>query len=143
LPGDAPFRDRLHAFANGRLPGAVTFLGAVAWPEMPDAMRRARVLVNTSRTGSLDKVVLEAMACGTLPLTCNESFQPVFGPELSKRLMFPKGDPAALAEALARLLAMSPEESAALGARLRDLVLAEHDLCRLIPLLVAEMEPVA
>ena len=141
LPGDVPFRDELHAYAAERLPGAVTFLGAVSWPEVADAMRRARVLINTSRTGSLDKVVLEAMASGTLPLTCNESFEPVFGPELSKLLMYPKGDPAALADALARLLAMSPEESAALGARLREMVLAEHDLCRLIPLLVSEMEP--
>jgi glycosyltransferase involved in cell wall biosynthesis len=140
LPGDVPFRETLHAFADERLPGAVSFLGAVSWPEMPDAMRRARVLVNTSRTGSLDKVVLEAMACGTLPLTCNESFEPVFGPELSKRLMFPQGEPAVLADKLSRLLAMSSEESAALGGRLREMVLAEHDLCRLIPLLVSEME---
>jgi len=140
LPGDAAFRDALHAFAEERLPGAVSFLGAVAWPEVADAMRRARVLVNTSRTGSLDKVVLEAMACGTLPLTCNESFEPVFGPELSQRLMFPRDDPAALSDALARLLEMSPEERAALGGRLRELVLAEHDLRRLVPLLVSEME---
>ena len=47
-------------------------------------MRRARVLVNTSRTGSVDKVVLEAMASGTIPLTCNESFLSVFDEDLQR-----------------------------------------------------------
>jgi glycosyltransferase involved in cell wall biosynthesis len=139
LGSDAPFRDGLAAFAKERLPGAVRFLGAVSWPEVADAMRRARVLVNTSRTGSLDKVVLEAMACGTVPLTCNESFAPVFGAELSSRLMFPQGDPAALADALQHLLALPDEERAVLGARMRELVLAEHDLRRLIPRLLSSM----
>lgn len=141
LPGDAAYRDQLHAFASERLNGAVTFLGSVAWPDVADAMRRARVLVNTSRTGSLDKVVLEAMACGTLPLTCNESFAPVFGPELSRLLMFPRDEPGALSESLARLLSLPEPERAALAGRLRDLVLAQHDLRRLIPRLLAEMEP--
>jgi hypothetical protein len=81
-------------------------------------MRRARVMVNASRTGSIDKVVLEAMACGALPLTCNEAFVPLLGPELSARLTFRLGDPADLAAGVQRLLALPPGEAAALGARL-------------------------
>jgi glycosyltransferase involved in cell wall biosynthesis len=141
LPADAAYRERLVAFARQHLPDAVSFLGAVPWPAVADAMRRARVLVNTSRTGSLDKVVLEAMAAGALPLTCNESFAPVFGPELATRLMFPRGEPAALAAALQPLLALPEPQRAALSEQLRARVLAEHDLRRLVPRLLAAMEP--
>lgn len=141
LASDAPFRERLHAAAARDFPGRVTFLGAVPWPDVADVMRRARIMVNASRTGSVDKVVLEAMACGTLPLTCNESFAPLLGPELSRLLMFRQDDPADLAAGLLRLLALEDTAAAALGTRLRALVERDHDLARLIPRMVAEMEP--
>ena len=141
LASDQAFRQRLHATAARELPGRVTFLGAVPWPAVADVMRRARVMVNASRTGSVDKVVLEAMACGTLPLTCNESFTPLLGPQLAPLLMFRQDDPADLAAGLSRLLALDAGASAALGARLRALVERDHDLARLIPRMVAAMEP--
>jgi glycosyltransferase involved in cell wall biosynthesis len=141
LPADAPFRERLHAAARRDFPGRVSFLGAVPWPAVADVMRRARVMVNASRTGSVDKVVLEAMACGTLPLTCNESFAPLLGPELAALLMFRQDDPADLAAGIARLLALPDADAAALGARLRAIVERDHDLSRLIPRMVGAMEP--
>mgnify|MGYP003339017960 CR=1 FL=1 len=45
--------------------GLISFVGDVAYREMPATYRRAWVLAHASRTGSLDKVVLEAAACGT------------------------------------------------------------------------------
>jgi glycosyltransferase involved in cell wall biosynthesis len=103
-------------------------------------MRRAKVLVNTSHTGSVDKVVLEAMACGTIPLTCNESFVRIFGDELAPRLMFDRGDPATLALRLREVLSLPPDERADLGRRLSEYVAAEHDLSALVPRMVASME---
>ena len=141
LDSDIPFRAQLHERAARDFPGQVRFLGAVPWPAVADVMRRARVMVNASRTGSVDKVVLEAMACGTLPLTCNESFEPLLGPELAPLLMFRKDDPRDLADGLLRLLALTDAEGEALGARLRLRVQEDHDLSRLIPRMVAEMEP--
>ncbi len=140
LPGDAAFRDRLKLMARS-CGDHVSFLGAVPWPQMPDVMRRARVLVNASRTGSIDKVVLEAMACGTLPLTCNEAFAPVFGERLRRHLMYAPGDPADLALKLQHLLALPASEAGTLGAGLRRLVTKHHDLLALVPRLVREMEP--
>jgi glycosyltransferase involved in cell wall biosynthesis len=141
LASDAPFRDRLHATAAARFPARVRFLGAVPWPAVAAVMRRARIMVNASRTGSVDKVVLEAMACGTLPLTCNESFAPLLGPELAALLMFRRDDPRDLAAGLQRLLALPDADAEALGLRLRAIVERDHALGRLIPRMVAEMEP--
>lgn len=143
LARDVPFREALVARVARTLPDRVTLLGAVPYPRVADTMRRARVLVNTSRTGSVDKVVLEAMACGTLPLTCNEAFDPIFedagGPALRSRLTFERGDVDALAAGIEALLALPEPEAAALGARLRDVVLARHDVRALVPRLVEEM----
>jgi glycosyltransferase involved in cell wall biosynthesis len=138
LDSDAEYRDRIASLA--RTQGA-RMLGAVPWLRMPDVMRRARVMVNASRTGSVDKVVLEAMACGTLPLTCNEAFAGVFGDGLAGRLMYREGDSADLAEKLRALLALPPGEADELGRALRRIAIEGHDLEWLIPLLVSEMEP--
>lgn len=137
LERDVPYREALQAQAEAL--GGVQLLGAVSYPDIADSMRAARLLVNASRTGSVDKVVLEAMACATPVLTCNESFERVLGADLSARLMFPQGDVAALAERIQGLLALSDLERDALGQELRDIVLRDHDLARLMPRLVAEM----
>lgn len=46
---------------------AVTFYGPVKQANLPKVLNQAKVFVTASQTGSLDKVVLEAMACG-LPI---------------------------------------------------------------------------
>jgi len=140
LERDAPYREALEARA-AELGDRVSLLGAVPYLRVADLMRRTKVLVNTSRTGSVDKVVLEAMACGTVPLTCNESFRDLLGPDLSERLMFPRDEPRRLARALEELLALPVQARTELGARLRAIVQERHDVRRLIPRLVAEMEP--
>ncbi len=139
LAADEPWRERVRALA-ARLGPRVELAGSVPWPQMPDLMRRARVLANVSRTGSIDKVVLEAMACGALPLTCNESFAPLLGPELAPRLMFRPGDAQSLAGGLSSLLALPAVEARELAARLRETVLRSHDLEDLVPRMLAEME---
>ncbi len=142
LDYDIAFRDGLHARAAVAFGDRVRWLGAVPHPRVGEVMGRARVLVSTSHTGSVDKVVLEAMCAGCLPLTCNESFAPIFGEELAARLMFPPGDVDALAMRLRALLELPGDAAGALAGRLRALVVEHHDLDRLIPRLVAEMDGV-
>ena len=130
----------------GELAGRVTLHGAVPYGDIVGLYRGARVLVNPSRTGSVDKVVLEAMACEVPVLTCNEAFPPLFaaaGPELALeagRLCFRAGSASDLAEKLAALLALNAAERRGLGGRLRRFVAAEHEVDALMARLVAEME---
>jgi len=142
LEKDEAYRDRLLALIrlNPQLSAKVSLRGAVPWPDIPSLMRRARVLVDASHTGSIDKVVLEAMASGTLPLSCNEAFAPLLG-DLGNRLGYVRGQSSELAHKLTALLSLPPSEHAALGARVRALVLEHHDLEALVPRLVAEMRP--
>ena len=57
----------------------VQFVGPRFYDAMADEYRACALFVSTSLTGSLDKAVLEAMACEKPILTCNESFESVLG----------------------------------------------------------------
>lgn len=97
--------------------------------------QRAALFVSASRTGSLDKAVLEALACGRLALTCNEAFADLFGAERGQ-LTFPTGDASALADRLEAVLRLSPAERRARGLALRERVVAEHGVDHLADELV-------
>lgn len=49
----------------------------VSYEQLPDWYRRASVFLNASLTGSVDKVVLEAMSCGCPVITSNEAFEDI------------------------------------------------------------------
>jgi glycosyltransferase involved in cell wall biosynthesis len=49
------------------LESVVTFVGAVSQPELPALLSRAKVFVTVAQNGSLDKAMLEALAC-SLPV---------------------------------------------------------------------------
>jgi len=63
IAGDGPERERLEALAR-ELGVDVAFLGALTQEKLRDEYRVAAKLIHRSETGSLDKVVLEAAACG-------------------------------------------------------------------------------
>lgn len=113
----------------------VTFAGPRPHDQVADEYQRADVMVNLSQTGSLDKAVLEAMACGTPVVTANEAFAAVLAP-WADRLLIPHNAPGKLAAALIRLRALPAAERAALGTALRARVVADHSLPRLMERLV-------
>ena len=121
----------------------VRLLGPVPHDQMPEVFARSTAFLSTSRTGSVDKVVLEAMATGRPAVTSNASFEWVFEPlgrELSEQLRFPEGDANALAARVEGLLARGRVERDALGRELRSLVEERHEVDRLMRRLVETME---
>jgi glycosyltransferase involved in cell wall biosynthesis len=140
--GDEEYGDRVRqTVAELGLERRVTLHGAVPYLEIPALYRSASVLVSASKTGSVDKVVLEAMACRRPVVTCNDAFPRVFaalGPD-AERLTFPEGDGRRLADRVQALLALSPSERGALGARLRELVAREHEVDALMARLCERM----
>lgn len=119
----------------------VRMAGAVPYRDVPRCYAGATLAINASLTGSLDKVVLEAMASGRPVLSCNESVPPVLarlGPE-AELLRFSPGDAPQLAARIEALLELGPAGRAALGARLREIVQDEHEVETLMARLVREM----
>ncbi len=63
IAGNGPEQANLEALA-AQLGATVEFLGGITQQQLRQEYRTAAKLVHTSETGSLDKVVLEALACG-------------------------------------------------------------------------------
>ncbi|MBZ0293864.1 MAG: glycosyltransferase family 4 protein [Anaerolineae bacterium] len=128
-PEHAAYKQQLvqQAAALG-LETQLMFCGSVAYDAIVPVYQHADVVVNASETGSLDKAVLEAMACGLPVVTANPAFRDV----LSEDLLVPLGAPEQLAEHLRQIQALSPEQRAEMGTALREIVVRDHSLERLV-----------
>jgi len=74
IAGEGPEREHLETVARG-VGANVHFLGALTKEQLRDEYRKDRCLIHTSETGSLDKVVLEALACGLSVRTNNPALK--------------------------------------------------------------------
>ncbi|MDA1263652.1 MAG: glycosyltransferase family 4 protein [Planctomycetota bacterium] len=141
--GDDAYADGVRArIAELDLSEHVRLLGAVPHPKIPVLYRQCTLFVSGSRTGSVDKVVLEAMATGRPVVTCNESFPAILG-ELggdSRAMLYEPGDVDGLVGCLEDLLGGSAAQRAHLGARLRAIVERDHEVDALMTRLVGLME---
>ena len=109
------------------LENVVKFLGPIPNKDIVDFLQAADIFVNTSHTGSLDKAIVEAMACGLSILTCNEALESVLG-DLAKLLIYPKKNPVKLAEKIDWLINLGEHERRNLGEKLRLIVARDHSL---------------
>ena len=125
----------------GGIEERVHLAGPVPYREIPAYYRRATLAINSSLTGSVDKVVLEAMATGRPVVSCNEAIPPILA-DLGAgagRFHFEKGDASGLAGRIEALLALPQAERDALGRGLRGLVARDHEVDALAARLCAEM----
>jgi glycosyltransferase involved in cell wall biosynthesis len=128
--GDAPNDSQLdyawqirHSELETRgLSAQVTFLGTIPHPEIHEYLQQADIFISASETG-LDKAVLEAMACGVIPLVSLDEFRPTLG-VYADRLMYSPRCASDLADRIEMILKLD-------RARLEDLKKA-------MPLLVKE-----
>jgi glycosyltransferase involved in cell wall biosynthesis len=130
----------LEALAHGLAPIPDLLLtGPLPRPRLAQVIARAAVAVNLSPPGLFDKAPLETMLSGKPTLVTNRDFLPVLG-EAADLLYLPSSaDDTMLADRLARLLALTPAERAALGADLRARVADAHSLETLMDRLVQVM----
>jgi glycosyltransferase involved in cell wall biosynthesis len=134
LHGAAPTEEtRVHrAELEGRarelgLEDAVAIGGSVPRSEVPGLLARSDVLVNNMREGALDKVVYEAAAACRPAVASNEGFDALLD-GAGAELRFDRTRPESLAERLAALAALPPDERARIGRTLRQRVLEGHSV---------------
>ena len=99
--------------------------------------RRATVAVNLSPSGLFDKAALESMACGAPTIVCNPAFKPLLGDYADLLLTAGPDDAAGLRDRIERLFALTDQERAEIGGRLRAGVVRAHSLDSLIGRLLA------
>ena len=114
--------------------GKIKFLGSVPNNQILEYLQQADVFLNLSATGSLDKAILEAMACECLVLTSNEAYIEI----LPQDLMVDKDDPEKLAEKIKLLIQMPPKKFNTLRKELRNIVVQNHNLDNLVKNIVEQ-----
>lgn len=112
----------------------VTFVGAVPHQQVPQRLQQADVFINLSGTGSVDKAVLEAMACGCIVFTSNEAFKPM----LPAELMVSQNNPRQLAEKITWLAELPAADRETLRQQLRQTVVENHNLDQLAIKIVSQ-----
>lgn len=122
------FEDIKNLALKRNLAANIKFLGGVPYSEMPQYYQNSDLVVNLSHTGSIDKTVLEAIACGCLVLTCNEAFFDILG----EKYLFKKKNAEDLAEKIIRL------KKAPKDVKIREIVVRNHNLNGLIDKIISE-----
>lgn len=117
----------------------VEFIGSVPYNEMPKHLSNAEILVNAVPFGGLDKVVLEAMASGILPLTSNSAFSTVFSSDMAGHLIFRPEDEADLTRKLKFVIENKLYLNVNLIGKMREIVVKDHNLDNLIDKIIREI----
>jgi glycosyltransferase involved in cell wall biosynthesis len=99
------------------------FVGFVPQPYIPLYYRRAFLHLNVSRTGSMDKTVVESLACGCPVLTSNEAFLSML--QGYSEFIIRDERPEAIAGQIMELHAQQDQVD---RAALRALVIGRHDI---------------
>lgn len=120
------------------LDGAVHFLGGVPYADLPKLLLKYDIFLNAGMTGSLDKALLDAATAG-LPVVSSNPASRMFL-DVDDSVGVCDANAQSLADATKKVILMSEVERAALGGSLRNRVIQEHALPRLIGAMLAEMK---
>jgi glycosyltransferase involved in cell wall biosynthesis len=120
---DNTFRAELDALVSRLgIGSAVTFHGGLAQRQLATLNAAAGLHVNVSETGSMDKTVMEALACGCPVLTSNPAFFDEFAAWPDMLIRAP--DASSLADRISDWLQRKDKPS---PATLRAIILGRHD----------------
>lgn len=98
------------------------FLGKISHENLPGIYREYDLFVHLSQTGSLDKVILEAIASGLNPISCNDASRSF----LDQEHVFSNNNPSELAD---KIIAQSGKP---FRSDLREYVVENHGLSKLV-----------
>ena len=118
----------------------IEFSGPVSYDKMPECFQNADILINAVPFGGLDKVVLEAMASGVIPLTSNSAFKNVFPAESADNFIFKPINAEDLKIKLKNIIDNHLYQNEALLQKLREIVVKNHNLDNLTVKIVEEIQ---
>ena len=126
---DAEYFKKIKKMA-GRLEdkGKIKFRGKVPNYLAPKIYNQNEIFVNLTNPGSLDKTILEAIACETLIMVSNNSFKGI----LPEEFIFEENNAENLKDKIANLFKKGTKEKEDSGKRLREYVVKNHSLDVLI-----------
>jgi glycosyltransferase involved in cell wall biosynthesis len=119
---EAYYTKMLKLIESLQLAERIRFVGTRTQEELVSLYRDARFFLNTSMTQSMDKVVLEAILCGVIPITGNKAFDALLS---SYGLYLEKPTPELYAETI---MNVAHSDTQKLSMKLRETVACSHSL---------------
>lgn len=110
----------------------VEFTGDIDYGEMPKYYNEAQILVDAVPSGGFDKVILEAMASGVIPLTSNKHIRSVFPEYLRDTLFFEEGNRPDLIRKLKLIIDKRLWFNESIVSELRNIVVGDYNLDKFI-----------
>ena len=114
------------------LASSVNFIDAVSQDKLPEIYSSHEIYLNLTPSGSFDKTIVEAVACGAIPLVSNTSLR-----SLLPEACITEATPKAIAASIQRLF--DAHEQVEIQSKLRDFV-ASQSLISLMSKLFLEMK---
>ncbi len=134
VPKDYAYFEKIKFAAKDlEIAGYLKFVNEVANWQAPEIYNQNEIFVNLTNHGSLDKTILEAMACETLTIVSNLSFIDI----LPSQFIFEENSVQDLKAKLGIILNISSEKKREIGKKLRDYVVNNHSLNLLVKQLQA------
>ncbi len=128
LPKDREYLDKLKKTVKIKnLESEIRFLGSIPNKDIAQHLQSADLFVHMSRTGSLDKTILEAMASSLIVISCNDASRDLLS-NFGDKLFYRMGDEKELAEKIKKIMKLSKDERINLGGKLHQIVAQDHAL---------------
>jgi len=119
-----------------KLEDQIKFLGLIPHKQILPYLQNCDLFINLSQTGSVDKAVLEAMACERMILTSNEAFHSIIG----SSLMVKGNNTENLTQKIKWVMDISREKRKQIGQYLRQEVVENHNLDNLVVKIINQYE---
>lgn len=105
----------------------INFVKAKAQKEIFADLKNYQLLISSSMTGSLDKVILEAMSAGVIPFTCNFATEKLYEKH-SDILYYRQKDSEDLAIKIDKFLTLDTKDKESIARDLHLIVVKNHSL---------------
>ncbi|MFA6322570.1 MAG: glycosyltransferase family 4 protein [Candidatus Buchananbacteria bacterium] len=112
----------------------IKFIGSRPNWQIPRYLQSSDLFINMSGTGSIDKAVLEAMACECLVLTANSAFAAI----LPAIFMSEPNQPEKLAEKIIGIISLAEVDKNKFRSQFREEVVKNHNLDNLVKKIIKQ-----
>ncbi len=109
----------------------IKFIGSIPYKKINEYLSKADLFLHASQTGSLDKVVLEAMAMGLIVVSSNEASKDLFS-SYGDRFVYESGNQDNLTNKIEAILKINNNDKLKLQTEMREIVKSKHSLNILI-----------
>ena len=118
------------------LSSEISFVGPMQNDAIAARLEEADLFASASRTGSLDKTLVEAMAMELPVIASNDAFAEILSRH-KDMLLYAEGDFRELAAKIEELIELSPQEREKIGKELREIILRGHTVSSLVAKIVS------